>query len=595
MGEGVVRMTDLISRRKLLASIGMAGAAAAAGNLLLSDKAGSVYADVVGSVYGEAASECCATVTIAEIRAMSAAYPDILYFVEDPGQEGWFRYDPLDSTMADNTGTVLVSTSGFRFKRLLEPSRGYDVKWFGAKGDGSTDDTTAIQAAIDAAYAQGVGTVYVPARGTFRFRSIRVKGNMTFTSYGGVLKLLDNVCVSTSAAYYLIHNMVSTGGSYPNVTLDGLIVDGNRSGGNASFSVADGITIGGENAIVRNCRLYNIPDSGIMFSKATRSICTMNRIDDGTDVGIYVNDGTGTSHYENVISHNRITGFPYGGIALKRICQRTIVSDNTIYNCGNGITLEHASTSSDFSRNVSILGNRLRYIGYMGPATARVGIILRVSDYSIVADNRLEDIAARGILIEGSQYCSVSGNVIDMQPTADASLNRGIELRPRGTAGCGSNTIRGNVIVAARSHGLYFTPQAVVTSYNVVSGNIVRAAGDTALKLEAASHDNVFSDNVLEGTISDISCDSGALRNSFSNNRLVNGTMSGIADQSNGASYSSVKDKRRSVGSAPPTGGTWTQGEIVYADAPVAGGTIGWVCTASGSPGTWKPFGTIGS
>ncbi|WP_158301564.1 right-handed parallel beta-helix repeat-containing protein [Paenibacillus mesophilus] len=584
----------MMSRRKLLASIGMAGAAAAAGDLLLAGRTGSVYAGVVGSVYGTGGAGCCETTTIAGLRANTTADPDTLYFVGDAGQEGWFRYDPSDTASADNTGTVLVSTAGYRFKRILELSQGYDVKWFGAKGDGGTDDTAAIQAAIDAAYSNGAGLVYIPARGTFRFRSIRVKGNMTFASFGGTLKLLDNVCVSTSASYYLIHNMVSTGGSYPNVTLDGLIIDGNRSGGNTSFAVADGITIGGENAVVRNCRLFNIPDSGIMFSKATNSVCTMNRIDDGGDVGIYVNDGSGTSHYENVISHNRITGFPYGGIALKRICQRTIVSDNSIYNCGNGITLEHASTSSDFSRNVSILGNRLRYIGYMGPATAKVGIILRVSDYSIVADNRLEDIAARGILLEGSQYCSVSGNVIEMKPTADAALNHGIELRPRGTAGCGSNTIRGNVIVAPRKHGLYVTPQSVPTAYNIVTGNVVRSAGDTALKLEAASNDNVFSDNILEGAVADLACDTAALRNSYSNNRLVNGTITGAADQSNGAAYSHVKDKRRSIGAAAPTSGAWVQGDIVYADAPSAGGTIGWVCTAGGTPGTWKPFGDIG-
>lgn len=42
----------------------------------------------------------------------------------------------------------------------------YDVTKFGAKGNGETDDTNAIQAAIDAAGADGGGIVYLPA-GTF--------------------------------------------------------------------------------------------------------------------------------------------------------------------------------------------------------------------------------------------------------------------------------------------------------------------------------------------------------------------------------------------------------------------------------------------
>ena len=44
--------------------------------------------------------------------------------------------------------------------------------------------------------------------------------------------------------------------------------------------------------------------------------------------------------------------------------------------------------------------------------------------------------------------------------------------------------------------------------------------------------------------------------------------------------------------SAPSTG-DHVVGEIVYNSAPTAGGTVGWVCVAAGTPGTWKAFGTI--
>lgn len=45
--------------------------------------------------------------------------------------------------------------------------------------------------------------------------------------------------------------------------------------------------------------------------------------------------------------------------------------------------------------------------------------------------------------------------------------------------------------------------------------------------------------------------------------------------------------------SSAPVSGTWGVGEIVWNSAPAAAGTIGWVCTTAGSPGTWKSWGTI--
>jgi len=44
---------------------------------------------------------------------------------------------------------------------------------------------------------------------------------------------------------------------------------------------------------------------------------------------------------------------------------------------------------------------------------------------------------------------------------------------------------------------------------------------------------------------------------------------------------------------ASPVAGYWAVGEIVYNSAPTAGGTLGWVCTTAGTPGTWKTFGAI--
>lgn len=44
---------------------------------------------------------------------------------------------------------------------------------------------------------------------------------------------------------------------------------------------------------------------------------------------------------------------------------------------------------------------------------------------------------------------------------------------------------------------------------------------------------------------------------------------------------------------AIPTLGTWKKGDIIYNTNPTSGSYLGWICTADGTPGTWKGFGEI--
>ena len=62
----------------------------------------------------------------------------------------------------------------------------YNVKQFGAVGDGKTNDAAAFQKAIDAATAAGGGTVYVPP-GNYLSGSIQFKSNVRFHVEAGAL------------------------------------------------------------------------------------------------------------------------------------------------------------------------------------------------------------------------------------------------------------------------------------------------------------------------------------------------------------------------------------------------------------------------
>lgn len=60
----------------------------------------------------------------------------------------------------------------------VAPSPVFDIRTYGAKGDGVTLDTAAINKVIDAAHAGGGGTVFIPA-GTWLSGSIHLESNVT--------------------------------------------------------------------------------------------------------------------------------------------------------------------------------------------------------------------------------------------------------------------------------------------------------------------------------------------------------------------------------------------------------------------------------
>jgi polygalacturonase len=76
------------------------------------------------------------------------------------------------------TGPLLAVLAGGLLLAAGPAAPVYDVRAFGAKGDGQTVDTAAINAAIEAASAAGGGTVYLPA-GTYPSFSIHLRSHVT--------------------------------------------------------------------------------------------------------------------------------------------------------------------------------------------------------------------------------------------------------------------------------------------------------------------------------------------------------------------------------------------------------------------------------
>ena len=206
-----------------------------------------------------------------------------------------------------------------------------DVRNYGATGDGTTDDTAAIQAAIDAASAAGGGTVYLPV-GTFlvsyaqlsgtQRAALVLKSNVTLqgAGWGATTLALD---ASEDA-----HVIVARG--LTNAGVRDLAIDGNRAnqtGSPASGNRAAGILVvdTATRFTVDGVHVYDTDDYGIGVQLGTASYCRFSNISienagsDGMDFKSTSNNSKG-NRIENItvraIGLQGETGEEFAGLDL---------------------------------------------------------------------------------------------------------------------------------------------------------------------------------------------------------------------------------------------------------------------------------------
>jgi pectate lyase-like protein/parallel beta helix pectate lyase-like protein len=115
--------------------------------------------------------------------------------LNDDGGGGLFHW--VTGTATSDNGTIVVPTdpNGGYWKRVSDGP--VNVRWFGARGDGASDDTIAIQAAIDAVASLGAGglfggTVLIPP-GTFCADKLCINAHrVTLTGAGKTSILAKN-------------------------------------------------------------------------------------------------------------------------------------------------------------------------------------------------------------------------------------------------------------------------------------------------------------------------------------------------------------------------------------------------------------------
>lgn len=529
-----------------------------------------------------------------------------------------------EAAQANDTGVATLLTTGEQTAPLLNAKvdRGalyVEASDYGAIGDGTTDDTAALQAWLDAPgpvrrLHDGVYLITAPLTSTEAGRRIIFDGAtllagaaaaspmLTVTGAGSTIRAdLDGAgvvnrglevnvggCDVSDGTYQRFTSTTSFAIAIRAQTLEGVTIRGNRI---SDVSATGDTTIGNNNGAARAITVTGGGGDATAPSYITGNTIDGIRGEEGD--AIHVAFGADPADRGRVwIRDNIITNVTRRAIKLQS--SDVDVRGNTYRHTDAAPAQPSALIDVQYSDDVTVTSNDLDATYFMGiqvtgrtdnlceriritgnritGSTTGTGIPITYTRDLTVTGNTVRDGLA-GITIGASARVVVSDNILT---GGGSTSSYGISI----SASCTDVTARGNT-------GHDGPRSALIQSAapgSLVEGNRVLWTGTgTCVTAATTAVGTVYRSNTSAGTSSTVG---GTLTDQTAfmslNTNAAGSPGNGAAIFWSAADPTTAQPNRRSA-----------RGDVAWNSAASAGGVAGWVCTAAGTPGTWKALGNL--
>lgn len=547
--------------------------------------------------------------------------------------------------------TKIISDLNYIFNSDLTLAGSWKLKkvfpeWFGAVGDGISDDLTALRNMF--VVADGSSGVQLEYGKTYKVTDFLTFQNseLDLNSSEIVFELLNSqLCLLpknntvvkngkitnnstgtvTSGEYQcpILVGRFGTGESYNNIKLYNLEIESNKANGNGIFVTSksnnitidninfpDSTTIGrpilihwgnADNPTVETFHPYNISINNI-------SCGNMSYV--AIDASVVVVSGAYNITVNNVhaksLSYERGLFFHFAGDYGKYyadsgvqhlILKNVIFSNMSAELCDQkGFFISGVGTlapvndllDAPYVKNITIKGNSLDSGGSIVSALNGVldNITASYFKFGIVTGSALNGLVIKNSEISYSREMGISITSSIIAPKNIKII--GCKAYMNGQDG----TSDGGIVVNTADN---------ILIENCILGIEGTETQNWGIRTNATSTNVTIRNNhVVNNKAGGSSYSNGSSTNYKILKSFINNTFESGLTGTSGAGIITLRtisraslQLRECEGSAAPTSGDWIAGEKVFDESPSAGSFIGWVCTVSGTAGTWKTFGAI--